>query len=751
MNKPDEKAPRFEKRKWTSAGHAMAALAMAALLGGCGGGSRDGGFRMPPMDGGGTPTAPAFTGFQMKTLSSPAHLISGGDTLLELTIPEGIALDGVKLQLNGREAPAPLSVHDAGARTLRGLLSGLTTDRASPAGSANTLRVLNAANPSQYSEFSLVNYPITGPMLSGPHIQPYECRTVENELGKPLDADCSAATQLKWFYRTQDKKFKPLPELGGGYPEDMVRTTTNDGVTVPYIVRVESGTINRGVYRLAMLDDPTQASSPWKPGKGWNHKLVARFGCCGSAQYNQGVYGIDRVLSDVDLSRGFAYLISTELWNNQHANPHLQGETLMMLKEHIIKHFGPLKWTVGKGGSGGSLQQHLIAQLYPGLLDGLQPDNSYPETFMPEIMECRLLNRVYDADTGTWTVTKQNAVNGFNTGTCRSWDRAFADIIRANNARGCGVTEPANVANIFDRQTNPKGLRCDLFQTNIHLFGKRPGTEEARRPLDNVGIQYGLGALNRGAISVQEFLDLNERVGGYDGDGIPQAERTRAEPEALTMAYAGGFKNSFSGPGLANVPIITQRYNGDSVGDIHDTMQDLIIRARLQRANGRSDNQIIWTLGSNTGVDAELLTTSETDYVGASLDLMNKWLDSMAADAAPPSTEKVVRNKPAGANDACWDLNGVRIDEPASTDPAARCNKVYPRFSTPRLEAGSPMVNDVLKCQLKPVDIASYAVAFTEEQQDRLKKVFPEGVCDWSKPSVNQVPLRGTYLRLPLS
>ena len=263
MNKPDEKAPRFEKRKWTSAGHAMAALALAALLGGCGGGSRDGGFRMPPMDGGGTPTAPAFTGFQMKTLSSPAHLISGGDTLLELTIPEGIALDGVKLQLNGREAPAPLSVHDAGARTLRGLLSGLTTDRASPAGSANTLRVLNAANPSQYSEFSLVNYPITGPMLSGPHIQPYECRTVENELGKPLDADCSAATQLKWFYRTQDKKFKPLPELGGGYPEDMVRTTTNDGVTVPYIVRVESGTINRGVYRLAMLDDPTQASSPW--------------------------------------------------------------------------------------------------------------------------------------------------------------------------------------------------------------------------------------------------------------------------------------------------------------------------------------------------------------------------------------------------------------------------------------------------------------------------------------------------------
>jgi hypothetical protein len=32
----------------------------------------------------------------------------------------------------------------------------------------------------------------------------------------------------------------------------------------------------------------------------------------------------------------------------------------------------------------------------------------------------------------------------------------------------------------------------------------------------------------------------------------------------------------------------------------------------------------------------------------------------------------------------------------------------------------------------------------------RLEAIFPNGVCDYSKPGVGQVPLRGTYLKLPL-
>jgi hypothetical protein len=737
------RAPRAAARA-LAAGLAVTGALLAA---GCGGGSGGGSaFSFFP---GASPQqqqqqqAPAA--FQVKTLSSAPDMVSGGDTLLEVTAPVGVPLDKVRVSLNGKDVTAQVPVVDSTARVLRGLVTGLTTDASSTTGSANSLVVSNADNAAQRTETRLVNYPLAGPILSGPHISPYECRTVQNGLGAPLDADCSATTQVVWYYRTTANIFKPLADPTGARPADLATTTTNDGNTVPYIVRVESGTINRGVYRLAVLDNPAKDSpATWKPGPGWNRKLVAYFDCCGSAQYNQGVHPIESILGDIghiQLSRGFAFVNSTELWNNQHANPHLQGETLMMLKEHIIEEFGAVpRWTVGFGGSGGAIQQYLIAQLYPGLLDGIQPIVSFPETLMPEVMECRLLNNAYDSDAATWTPAKQNAVNGFNAGTCRSWDAAFASIIKSDNASGCGFIEPANVSNVFDRATNPGGVRCDLFQTNVNLLGKRPGTQEARRPLDNVGVQYGLAALNSGAISVQEFLDLNANVGGYDGDGNPQAARTAADPDALKLTYAGGFKNGFRGPGLANIPIVTQRGNADATGDIHDTMQDLIIRARLQRANGRSDNQIIWTLGSASGVD----------YMSASLDLVNKWLDNIAADPAAPSTDKVVRNKPAGANDACWDTSGTRIDEVASTDPAASCNAVYPRFSTPRLVAGSPLVNDVLKCQLKPVDAADYAVTVAGADLARLQSIFPGGVCDWSKPGAGQEPLRGTYLRLPL-
>ncbi|RSZ30619.1 MULTISPECIES: DUF6351 family protein [unclassified Variovorax] len=722
------------------------AMASALLVAGCGGGS-DGGSGFSFIPGASPPPATQTpAAFQVKTLSSSPDMISGGDTLLEITAPVGVALDKVRVSLNGKDVSSQVPVVDSTARVLRGLVTGLTTDPASTTGSANSLVVSNAENSAQRTEVRLVNYPITGPILSGPHISPYECRTVQNGLGSPLDADCSAATQVVWYYRTTSNTFKPLSDPTGTRPADLATTTTNDGNTVPYIVRVESGTINRGVYRLAVLDNPAKdAPATWKPGAGWNRKLVVYFDCCGSAQYNQGVHPIESILGDaghIQLSRGFAFMNSTELWNNQHANPHLQGETLMMLKEHVIEEFGAVpKWTVGFGGSGGAIQQYLIAQLYPGLLDGIQPIVSFPETLMPEVMECRLLNNVYKLDTATWTTAKQTAVNGFNTNTCTSWDLSFASIIKSDNATGCGFLEPANVSNVFNRTTNPNGIRCDLFQTNVNLLGKRAGTQEARRPMDNIGVQYGLAALNSGTISVKEFLDLNEKVGGYDGDGNTQAARTQADPDALKLTYSGGFKNSFKGPGLANIPIITQRGNADSTGDIHDTMQDLIIRARLQRANGRSDNQIIWTLGSKTPVD----------YMSASLDLINKWLDNMAADTAAPSIDKVVRNKPAGANDACWDASGKRIDEAASTDPAASCNLVYPRFSTPRIVAGSPLVNDVLKCQLKPVNAADYSVTIAGADLARLQTIFPAGVCDWSKPGVGQEALRGTYLRLPLN
>ncbi|HKX80338.1 MAG TPA: DUF6351 family protein [Novosphingobium sp.] len=60
--------------------------------------------------------------------------------------------------------------------------------------------------------------------------------------------------------------------------------------------------------------------------------------------------------------------------------------------------------------------------------------------------------------------------------------------------------------------------------------------------------------------------------------------------------------------------------------------------------------------------------------------------------------------------------------------------------SDPLMAAGMPPTRDILKCQLKPLRRADYAVAFTPTQWTRLQTAFPTGVCDWSKPGVGQQP-----------
>ena len=101
----------------------------------------------------------------------------------------------------------------------------------------------------------LVNYPITGPILSGPHMTPYECRTKESGLGEPTDANCSAPTKYEWFYK---------PAGGGAYkafdrkaarPTDVARRRRSTGR--PSLHRACRKRRDRSsIYRIAVLDDP---------------------------------------------------------------------------------------------------------------------------------------------------------------------------------------------------------------------------------------------------------------------------------------------------------------------------------------------------------------------------------------------------------------------------------------------------------------------------------------------------------------
>jgi hypothetical protein len=689
------------------------------------------------------------TALTITTLSSRPEFVSGGDALIEVRAPQETRFSELMLTLNDKDVTSQLA--QSGAGVFRGLVSGLREGE-------NVLDATLSVAGHPEARLKVTNYPITGPILSGPHLTPYECRTIESGLGEPLDSDCSANRKVEYFYRAAGGTFKPL--VAGEKPADVVATTTNHGKTVPYIVRVESGTINRSIYRIAILDEPTSTAGQWKPGTGWNGKLAVSFGGGAGTQYNQGTNQATAALSDLYLSRGFAFMVSTELVNQQHGNAVLQGEALMMLKEYFTERYGVPKWTVGNGGSGGAIQQLLITQIYPGLLDGLQPSASFPDSSL-HTPDCGLLQNFWGkADPAVWTDAKKAAVDGYTKGTCAAWERSFVPVLTATNARGCALNDASR---IYDPVRNPKGARCTMQEMCANIYGRDPKTGFARKPQDNVGIQYGLTGLESGAISIDEFLDLNERIGGNDIDGNFVAARSVGDPIALRALYASGLMNS-GGGGLANVPIIHSRGYTDPIGDIHDRHRDLTIRARLEKANGRSDNQVIWvgpprprgTEAAAGGADAargaeqarRAAPSEERSSVrlaALSIDTMNEWLDAVVADPAPLSTDKVVRHKPAAAVDACWNESGERIVERATFSGTGKCATLYPVHSEPRLVAGAPLANDVSKCQLKRLDFRAYKVKFGDAQRKRMQAIFPSGVCDYAKPGVGQVRLKGTY------
>jgi hypothetical protein len=79
--------------------------------------------------------------------------------------------------------------------------------------------------------------------------------------------------------------------------------------------------------------------------------------------------------------------------------------------------------------------------------------------------------------------------------------------------------------------------------------------------------------------------------------------------------------------------------------------------------------------------------------------------------------------------------------------PAGRhVQTLFPTFGDTRTAAGGGLAGDTLKCQLKPLDFTSYPVTFTPAQQARLQAAFPTGVCDWSKPGVDERPPLGAWL-----
>jgi hypothetical protein len=675
--------------------------------------------------------------FDITTLSTQPYLVTGGDVLVRVDAPRNVSLQSVTVTVNGTDVTSKF-IADPSSQSLTGLVTGLplgenTLEAGAKKGNGN-------GQGGPHKSLTITNYPIAGPVISGPHEEPFFCQTQNftlpttgGNLGPALDADCSIATRVDYVYRAvgaTGNTFKPL-NTAAPVPADVAMTTTNAGATVRFIVRVETGTINRGVYQVAILHDPYAEGAPtWaNHPRGWNGKLIYQHGGgCQGGWYIQG-NGTGGVLTAQHLGQGYARASSTLNVFGNNCNDLLASETTIMVKEHFIEAYGVPKWTIGTGSSGGSYQSNQTGDNYPGIFDGLVTMNTFPDvtTGVITLADSRLLDVLFNTTLpGQFTQDQQKAISGF---------RQFNEIVFLSRDPGTSALrlDPTQVFNAavpaavrYNPTTNPTGARATVYDHTVNVYGEFPNGF-ARRPLDNVGVQYGLKALNDGAISVDQFLLVNDKIGGADIDFKNVPQRTVADAGAMHRAYVSG-RILNTGNGLRNVPIIGQHGVGDpdANGNIHLKFYSYSIRQRLIDQNGTAGNQVIVSPFNNTTDDL--------------FEQMNRWLDAIAADASnQPLWKKVIANKPADVVDACWDASGNKIvDTNASAFGPSPCNTLDPSSMTPNLAAGGPIQGRIIKCQLQAPDPADYHVSFTAAQWTKLNQIFATGVCDWSKPGVEE-------------
>src|SRR5262249_53303776 len=153
--------------------------------------------------------------------------------------------------------------------------------------------------------------------------------------------------------------------------------------------------------------------------------------------------------------------------------------------------------------SGGAIQQHSIADQYPGLLDGLLPVCSYPDLWSLAVNshDCQLLSTYFTYTAGAlWTnAAHRTAVLGLNS----EQECPGQDGPAAFGGRWFPVTNPSCLLPgdaRFNPFTNPAGVRCSLRGYYVNQLGKR-ADGLVNQVFDNVGVMYGLKAVEAGTIS----------------------------------------------------------------------------------------------------------------------------------------------------------------------------------------------------------------------------------------------------------
>jgi hypothetical protein len=324
----------------------------------------------------------------VEAVSAPPQFVSGGKVLVRVRAADG----PFSATLNGRD----ISDAFVGGSGAEGLIQGLRLGD-------------NRIEVDQGRERSVLvvrNHPLEGPIVSGPHLTPFVCQTEDfklpdgTTLGPPLDADCFAATKVQYLYKAKgEPALKPLGNPAA-VPADADTARNLAGVTVPFVVRVETGVINRAIYQFAVLHNPATDGpiGPRTPPKGWARRLLAVHGTgCPRGWYIQGsAMGVNPI--DVQrLRQGFAVFTSTLNHPTNSCNAVLAGETTLMVRQHVIETLGAPLYTLSMGSSGGAYTSLQVADAFPGLFDGVLTAATFPDALAIALQgsDGRLLNHYF--------------------------------------------------------------------------------------------------------------------------------------------------------------------------------------------------------------------------------------------------------------------------------------------------------------------------------------------------------------------
>jgi hypothetical protein len=670
---------------------------------------------------GATPANASKPSLFIDVVSNRADVISGGDALVEVKVPARVNASSIRVFLRTRDITRDFALRPNGR--YEGVVTGLTIGR----------NVLKATAPGAVTSYAtIINHPGGGPVFSGPQVKPWVCQATA------ADEQCNQPASYEFQYMTTGGEFAAYDP--DNPPADVATTTTDQGKTVPYIVRVETGYQDRDQYKIAILYDPSKQFLPWSPQDGWNHKLLINHGASCGIDHQAG--SAPDVMNGAALSRGFA-VMSTALNNAGHnCNMVTQAESMVMAKERLVEEYGDIRYTIGTGCSGGSLTQQQVANAYPGIYQGILPACSFPDAWSTgqQLVDYHFIRGYVENPSkwGTgvvWSPAEIAAVEGHpNHVNSIVFDTVYWTSLGVPDDGCPGVPAEDN----YNAQTNPDGVRCTLADYMINVFGPREpadwiapeqqvGHGFAGLPLDNVGVEYGLEALKKGNITTEQFVDLNEKIGGADIDINPTTNRTPATEPALARAYQSGSINTANN--LDKVAIIDLR--GPDPGAFHDAYRSWAIRARLEREHGTFGNQVIWF--------GAVPLMGDVNYATEGMLAMDRWLAAVEADHGSGSlAEKILRDRPGDVNDKCTQVEELDL----VTNEAGVCElkEVQTRFGTPHTVAGESVATDSNKCTLKPLRRSDYyPIAFTDSQWARLQSAFPTGVCDWSRPGVDQV------------